>query len=134
MRIIRKRTWRGEHEYVKFEYEGASRIVLVTGWHREALMDIINDYNAGLRRDYHYPHLHRNVPSAKVTNHNGFWTTIETNSEHTAALLKKHLRSKKRNLDEAQTKHYKIEKRRIRIVVLKEDLFTLLVDAMTEIK
>ena len=94
-------------------------MVLVTGWHKETLQDIVNDFNQGSRREYHYPTTHRNLPSAKVATYNGFWTTIETNSEQTASVLKKHLRSKKRNLDEAQIKNYKIDKRRIRIVVLK---------------
>jgi hypothetical protein len=49
-----------------------------------------------------------------------------------ASMLKKCLRNEKRNLDLNPAKHnYKIDRRRIRIVIVKEDLFTLLIDAMT---
>lgn len=50
-------------------------------------------------------------------------------------MLKKYLRNEKRNSDETIRKPtFKIEKRRVRIIIVKEDLFTLLVDAMTEAK
>jgi hypothetical protein len=70
---------------------------------------------------------------AKKVNWNGFWFTIETVNEDIALNLKKFLRQKKKILEEGSSQ-YKMEKRRVRIIILSEDLFTILVDALTESK
>lgn len=76
---------------------------------------------------------HHKRSNAKIIANNGFWVTIETNSEEHAANLKKYIRGKKRINDQNNTS-YKVEGRRIRIVILKEDFLSILIDAMTEIK
>ena len=75
-------------------------------------------------------------PFAKIVGQNQFWICAEAVSDDVAASLKKFMRSEKKNMDENnqnnnQKMDYKISRRRIRIVIVKEDLFTLLVDAMT---
>ena len=113
LQLVRKRTWRGEADYIKFVYDNASRIVLVSGMQKDALVDILADFNAKARGDC-YVH----APPARISKENGFWISIETTSPIIACHLKKVLRSTKRNLDQLHSKTYKIEKRRIRIVVL----------------
>lgn len=71
--------------------------------------------------------------TAKVVVNNGYWVTIETNAEETAFYLKKFLRSRKKTNDLANST-YKMEGKRIRIVILQEDFFSIVVDAMTELK
>lgn len=74
-------------------------------------------------------------PYCKIVHCNQFWLALEATTDEIAAALKKFLRNEKHNLDENNKKEeYKIAKRRIRIVIVKEDLFTILIDAMTEFK
>lgn len=93
---------------------------------------MINRFNNHSKK---YNEHQQSKPSAKIIASNTYWITIETLTEEIAAQVKKFLRSEKHTMDyKLITVDYKIERRRIRIVIVKEDTFTLLVDAMSEYK
>lgn len=105
-------------------------MLLVSGITRDALDEMLREFNA--RGSSQFPHL-KFVMTAKIIASNGYWVTIETNSEDTAFYLKKFLRNRKR-INDSSNFAYKMEGKRIRIVILHEDFFSILVDAMTELK
>lgn len=123
----KSRTGKPEDDYVCISYENSQRVLLVTGITKEALDEMLREYNN--RGSTQFPHL-KSIMSAKVVANNGFWVTIETNSEDTAFYLKKFLRNRKRANDITNSA-YKMEGKRIRIVILHEDFFSILIDAMT---
>ena len=112
---------------VRIEYENAGRLLLVTGIQKDYMEAILLQFNNSTR--------YGKGPHGKIHHYNSFWICVETASEDAANMLKKYLRNEKRNMDESNRKYlYKMDKRRVRIIIAKEDLFTLLVDAMTEAK
>ena len=112
---------------MRLEYENAHKLLLVTGIQKQFIEQIIQQFN-----NYNRRQLQTGKTNAKIVHSNIHWVAIETSSEEVASMLKKCLRNEKRNLDLNPAKHnYKIDRRRIRIVIVKEDLFTLLIDAMT---
>jgi hypothetical protein len=106
-------------------------VLLVTGITNEAIDEMLREFNS--RGSAQYPH-QKAAMTAKLVANNGYWVTIETNAEDTAFYLKKFLRSRKKTNDLANSAAYKMEGKRIRIVILQEDFFSILVDAMTELK
>lgn len=117
-----------EEEYINIRYENSSKVLLVTGMTKETIEEMLKHFDS-----YSGPFYHHKRTSARIIANNGFWVTIETSSEDHAASLKKYIRSKKRFNDQNNAS-YKVEGRRIRIVILKEDFLSILIDAMTEIK
>jgi hypothetical protein len=127
---VKGRTGKPEDDSVRIEYENSHRVLLVTGITKEAIDEMLREFNT---QGYAmFPHL-KTVMTAKIIGNNGYWVTIETNGEDTAFYLKKFLRTQKRANDQSNPT-YKMEGRRIRIVILEEDFFSILVDAMTELK
>lgn len=72
------------------------------------------DFNANRGSAYFN---HPKAMNAKVIANNGFWATIETNAEETAFYLKKFMRNRKKANDNNNSS-YKLEGKRIRIVIL----------------
>ena len=119
-------------EHFKISYENANRLLLVTGIHKEYVESFLTSFN---NSSYRIPEMH-NIKGncAKIVHDNKFWVCIEAVTAETAGFLKKYLRNQKRNMDCNQEKAYKIERRRTRIIIVKEELFTLLIDSMIEFK
>jgi hypothetical protein len=119
----------GGQESIKIKYENSNRILLVTGIAKEALDEMLKRFHSS---NFWGNNSYANSKTvhAKIIAKNGFWVTIETIGEDTAAQLKKYLRTMKRTNDQ-HNPNYKVEGRRIRIVILKEDFLSILIDAMT---
>ena len=65
-------------------------------------------------------HYHDKFHFAKIIHNNGFWVSVEANNQDIAFYLKKFLRNYKKTMDESDNKHlFRIERRRIRIIILK---------------
>ena len=62
------------------------------------------------------------------------WYAAEFSTMDGALSCKKYIRNYKVNLDSKGSVDYKQPKRRVRIVLLNEDFYTILVDAMMESK
>lgn len=60
---------------------------------------------------------------------NDYWIAIEAISSLDAYNFKKFIRNKKRTMDMQLDYSYKEDKKRVRIIMLNEDFYTLLVDA-----
>ena len=58
------------------------------------------------------------------------WSTIRFGSFESAKNFQKFARNKKKQLDLEGNIKYKVEKKRIRIVIMKDDFFTIITDIM----
>jgi hypothetical protein len=75
------------------------------------------------------------TPFPRRISNNGFFTLIDAHTNQNAENLKGYLRSRKKNLEDQSTPHLIIENRKVRIITINdEDLFTFLVDIMSEYK
>lgn len=127
---VKGRTASPDDDSVRIDYENSHKVLLVTGITNEAIEEMLREFNS--RGSAHFPH-QKGPMTAKVVAKNSYWVTIETNAEETAFYLKKFLRGRKKTNDLSNSA-YKMEGKRIRIVILQEDFFSIVIDAMTELK
>lgn len=120
--LHRRPTAHAEEEVLRLHYENHERRLLVTGIVKKRIEECLSEFNRSLGK------------GARVVSSNQNWTILEMPSEEGAKMLQKFIRSKKRLSDINNLPEFKIDKKRVRIIIIKEDLFALLVDAMTEAK
>ena len=102
---------------VKVQYENADRILLITGISHPFLNNLLKEFGQG-RRFLENPKIVKNQ----------YWSSVEYNNPDTALAFKKFLRTKKISYDLESNQNYRLPKRKVRIVLLMEDFFTILLD------
>jgi hypothetical protein len=120
--LHRRATAHGEEEVLRLHYENHERRLLVTGIVKKRIDECLSEFNRSANK------------VGRVVSSNQNWTILEMPSEEGAKMLQKFFRSKKRLSDINNLPEFKIDKKRVRIIIIKEDLFALLLDAMTEAK